>query len=91
MRRRMAARARKSSAGLTRTDTPSRVRPSEGMGMVYVRVASSPTTSMPCTGHISQSAHDQVRVAGFQSSVKNSGHVLIGATVGLSLAQESGA
>ena len=33
----------------SRTHAPSRVRPSEGIGMVYVRVASSPTTSMPCT------------------------------------------
>ena len=33
----------------SRTEAPSRVTPSEGMGMVYVRVASSPATSMPCT------------------------------------------
>ena len=33
----------------SRIEPPSRVTPSEGMGMVYVRVASSPDTSMPWT------------------------------------------
>ena len=33
----------------SRTLAPSRVTPSEGIGMVYVRVISSPTTSIPCT------------------------------------------
>ncbi len=67
----------------SRTEADSRVTPSLGMGMVYVSVASSPTTSMPST-KLRMRALRSGNVPSFRNSRKSATYPLISSVVGSS-------
>ena len=65
----------------SRTEADSDVTPSEGMGMVYVRTASSSTISMPCT-KLRRSAFRSGNVPSRNNSRKSATYPLISLLVG---------
>ena len=67
----------------SRTEADSRVTPSLGMGIVYVSVASSPTTSMPST-KLRISALRSGNVPSCKNSLKSATYPLISSVVGSS-------
>ncbi len=67
----------------SRTEADSEVTPSFGMGMVYVRTASSPTTSMPST-KLRMSALRSGNVPSCRNSRKSATYPLISSVVGSS-------
>ena len=67
----------------SRTEADSEVTPSDGMGMVYVRTASSPVTSMPST-KLRMRALRSGNVPSFRKSRKSATYPLISSVVGSS-------
>ena len=67
----------------SRTEADSDVTPSFGMGMVYVRTASSPLTSMPTTKLRMSALHSGI-VPSFRKSRKSATYYLISSVVGSS-------
>ena len=72
----------------SRTEVPSRVTPSLGMGMVYVNSASSPFTSMPCT-KFRISAFRSRMLPSFRTCRKSDTYPLISSVVGNSTRRRS--
>ena len=67
----------------SRTEADSDVTPSDGMGMVYVRTASSSTISMPCT-KLRMRAFRSGNVPSWRNSRKSATYPLISFVVGKS-------